>query len=186
MMDAELTRFIREEVKRQLNVVLNAQAGSNDEQTEVIDALYPGMPGIGSRPVVHPYGFASRATAGTISVTVRTGEHPGNRMVIGHRSAARPKDLSEGETIIFSKGDYRIKIENGQVLVGKGTDYEPVVVGETLRQFLISLVNLVILHTHEGNLGYETSEPLNFQDFQDLREENLDNKKILAEDGGRY
>lgn len=185
-MTGDEIRFIREEIRKQMNIILNAETGVTDSQTETIQKLFPGMPNIDTRPVVHPYGLVSRAVQGVISVVARVGDHFGNRMVIGHRDNARPSDVDEGETIIYSVGDYRVKVSKTQILVGKGTDYEPVMVGETTRQFLISLVQLIVEHTHLGNLGIETSIPLNNEEFLQLEEENLDNSKILAEDGGRY
>lgn len=186
MMDSDQIRFIREEIRKQLNIILNAEAGPNDSQTETINKLFPGGPSITGRPVVHPYGFASRAAQGIISVVTKVGADMQNRMTIGHRDKNRPSDLQEGETVVYSVGDYRLKIQNDKIFVGKGTDYEPVVVGETLRQFLITLVQLIVAHTHLGNLGIETSPPLNAEDFTDAEAQNLDNKKILAQDGGRY
>lgn len=186
MMDPETKRFVQEEIKRQINIVLNAETGPTDSMTETINSLFPGMPGITSRPVMHPWGLVSRAVQGTISVVAKVGAGIQNRMVIGHRDKSRPSDVNEGETIVYSIGDYRVKVSNTKILVGKGTDYEPVVVGETLRQFLISLVQLIIAHTHLGNLGIETSTPLNSAEFIQAEAQNLDNSKILAEDGGRY
>lgn len=185
-MDAEQTRFIREEIKRQLNTVLNAETGPTDSQTETINKLFPGMPGINSRPVVHPFGFVSRAVQGTISVVVKVGADIQNRMVIGHRDKGRPSDVDEGESIVYSIGDYRVKVSKTQILVGKGGVYEPVLVGETTRQFLITLVQLIVSHTHLGNLGIETSPPLNAEQFIEAQAQNLDNSKVLAEDGGRF
>lgn len=187
MMDAETRRMIREEIKQQLNIILNAAAGSqNDQQSETISTLFPGSPDIPGRPVMHPFGFVSRAVPGTISVVAKVGADMQNRMTLGHRDFHRPSDLNSGESIVYSIGDYRVKVTNTSILVGKGGVYEPVLVGETTRQFLISLVQLIIVHTHLGNLGIETGPPLNSTDFNQLQSQNLDNSKVLAEDGGRF
>lgn len=186
MTESEMKRLIAQEVRKNLNVILQGSSGANTEQQEDINELFPGMSAIPARPVMHPYGHVSRAPQGTLNVVAKQGEHPGNRMVLGHRDSNKPKDLEEGETMIYSVGDYRVKVSKTKIEVAKGEDYEPVVVGETLRQFLITLVELIIQHTHLGNLGYQTSPPQNFTDFQQAQEQNLDNKKILAEDGGRY
>ncbi len=103
MIESDVQRFIREEIKRQLNVVLSGQSGDNaDVETETIDNMYPGMPSITKRPVMHPFGFASRAPKKTISVTAKQGAEPTNRMVLGHRDSLRPKDLGEGDSVIYS------------------------------------------------------------------------------------
>ncbi len=112
MNESEQLRFIREEIKRQLNVILCASAGANTEQKETIDELYPGMPSITDRPVMHPYGLSSRAPAKTISVTARVGDHVGNRMVIGHRDKDRPA-LENGETAIYNAHGVRVTLLKG-------------------------------------------------------------------------
>ena len=69
---------------------------------------------------------------------------------------------------------------------GKDSDFEVVPVGETLKDFLVSLIELIVQHTHLGNLGYPTGVPQNAADFTQLQANNLDNEKILAKDGGRF
>jgi len=87
-MIANLVGFVRKEIERQLNVILSGQAGANTStENETIDNLYPGMPSIESRPVMHPYGFVSRAPRKTISVTGKQGAGPQNRMTLGHRDS---------------------------------------------------------------------------------------------------
>lgn len=184
-MNAELTAFIRNEIKRQLQIITSGAAGNTTLTTEDIVALFPGMPTITGRPVMHPFGLVSRAPKGTISVTAQQGNHPGARLTLGHRYAT-PPTVAEGETAIFSRGEYTVKVENGQILVGKGGEYETVVVGETLKTLLISMITAIIAHTHLGNLGVETGPPLNATDFSDLVSQYLSNDKILAKDGGRF
>jgi phage gp45-like len=103
-MNADEARFIRQEIARQLNVILSGQAGDNSSiETETIDNLFPGSPSIADRPVMHPYGFASRAPTGTIAVTAKHGADAQNRMVLGHRDKVRKLlDLSEGDAVIYS------------------------------------------------------------------------------------
>lgn len=102
MLDAEILRAIRQEVARALNVLLSGQAGANTAEKETVDSLYPGSPSIPDRPVMHPFGFVSRAPAGTISVTGRQGASPENRLVLGHRDSTRPADLEVGEAILYA------------------------------------------------------------------------------------
>ncbi len=102
MHDAEMVRAVRQEVARQLNVILSGQAGENTAEKETIDNLFPGSPSIKDRPVMHPFGFVSRATKGTISVVGRQGASPENRLVLGHRDPKRPTDLEEGEALLYA------------------------------------------------------------------------------------
>jgi phage gp45-like len=120
-MDADTVRFVREEIKRQLSAILSGQAGDNsDVETETIDNLFPGSPSIEKRPVMHPYGFASRAPQGTISVTARQGNDPSNRVVLGHRDSLRsglPEDLGAGDSVIYASDGKTVLARI--VLVGK-------------------------------------------------------------------
>lgn len=185
-MDAEIQRYIKEQIKLQLNIILNGATGANDPMNETINELFPGMPAINSRPVMHPFGFVSRATQGTINVVAKVGADIQNRMVLGHRDKARPTDIEEGEVIIYSVGDYRIKVSKTKLMVGKGTDYEVFLVGETTQAFLAAFILETSKHQHLGNLGFQTSPPLDVANFLQLKADYLDNNKILAQDGGRF
>lgn len=117
-MTPDVMRFVRQEIARQLNVILSGVCESTrDVETESIGQLYPGMPTIENRPVMHPYGFASRAPAGTIEVVAKQGADPSNRIVIGHRDAKRPKDIDEGESAIYSKGGWAVTVKNDSVKI---------------------------------------------------------------------
>ena len=94
--------------------------------------------------------------------------------------------MDEGESVQYSAGGYRVVCKAGEIFVGKGEDLEHMVVGETLKALLISLITHINAHTHLGNLGYPTGVPLNAADFTEDQANFLDNDKILAKDGGRY
>jgi phage gp45-like len=183
--ESELKHFIVKEIQRQVKIITSGAAGDNTSTTETINELYPGMPAIPNRPVMHPYGFASRAPANTISVVAQQGEHPGNRVTLGHRAKDRP-DMDEGESVQYSSGGYQVFVKNGAIFVGKNGTLEHMVVGDQLNTFLKLLLDLIVAHTHTGNLGVPTSPPINVADFNEAKAENLTNSKILAKDGGRF
>ena len=133
-MDAETRREVQEEVRRQVNIILfgSTAVTSEDAASEDIDSLFPGMPTILQRPVMHPYGFVSRAVKKTISVVARVGDHIGNRMVIGHRDAGRPTDLDEGESSVYAQGGPRVNVRNSRIELGSTGASEPVVLGQVL------------------------------------------------------
>ena len=185
MLDSEVKRFIMMEIQKQLNVIASGSAGANTVETENINALFPGMPPLEGRPVMHPYGFVSRAAVDTISVTARQGNHPGAYLTLGHRDKNRPA-IENGESAIYSIGKFQITAKTDKILIGKDGVFEELVMGETLRQFLLELVVLVLEHTHIGNLNYPTGVPINSQGFEDLKGEYLDNSKILAKNSGRF
>lgn len=185
-MDGNDKRWIVNEIRRQLKIITAGEAGTTTMTTETINNLMPGHPAIEARPIMHPYGFSSRAPQGTISVTAQMGEHPGNKMTLGHRDKS-PPSLDEGESVQYSFGGYRVVAKNGELFVGKGVDLEHVVVGETLKALLISLITHINAHTHLGSLpGFPTGVPINAADFTADQANYLDNDKILAKDGGRY
>lgn len=184
-MTPEMRAYVRDEIRRQLKVITSGSAGTTTMTTETIENLMPGHPGIPDRPIMHPYGFASRAPNGMISVTAQQGEHPGNKLTLGHRDKDAPA-LDEGESVHYSVGGYAIFVKNGEIFLGKNGDLEHMVVGETLKAVLIALITAINAHTHLGNLGYPTGVPQNVADFTDIQTQNLDNDKILAKDGGRF
>jgi hypothetical protein len=186
MTDSDIRKFIRDEIDRKVNVILHGDSGSNTKEAEDIQNLYPGQPTITSRPVMHPFGFVSRAVAGTIQVIGRIGAHTGNRFVLGHRDKNRPDGLEEGECAIYSLGTYEVRIFNTKVQVGKGGTFETLVVGETLRDFLKEFIQIYVAHKHIGNLGFYTTVPDNQAQATQLKTNNLDNDKILAKDSGRF
>ncbi len=113
--ESEVKRFVRDEIKRALNIILTAQAGSNTVEKETVENLFPGSPSIPKRPVMHPYGFASRAPSKTLSVVAKHGADPSNRIVLGHRDSNRPTDLNDGEAAIYSADGNKIKLGNGVI-----------------------------------------------------------------------
>lgn len=183
--DPEIRRMIAKEIARQLKIITSGAAGTNTMSTQDIQSLMPGMPTLPARPIMHPFGFASRAPAGLIAVTAQQGEHPGNKLTLGHRDKDAPA-IDVGESVQYSVGGYQICVKNGEIFVGKSGDLEHMVVGETLKSFLIALVTAIKTHTHLGNLGYPTGVPQNVVDFTQAQTNFLDNNKILAKNGGRY
>lgn len=121
-MDAETRRFIHEEIKKNLNILLFGAAGENNEQVEVIDQMFPGMPGIADRPVISSYGIASRAPKGTISVNARVGDHYGSRVVLGHRDKDKPIDLEEGDVAVYNMGKMQVRLANNRIRIAQSDD----------------------------------------------------------------
>lgn len=180
MLAGDVRRFIQQEIARQVNVILSGQAGANTVSTETIDNLFPGMPGILDRPVMHPYGISSRAPMGTISVTARQGDHAGNRITLGHRDANRPS-VEEGEVQLYNEFGESIYLANGKIHIGKATASDPAVLGDELKSFLTDLITWLTNHTHIGNLGAPTSPAQQLADLQQIKALNITNDKILSQ-----
>lgn len=185
MLDQETRAEIKREIEKNLNIILSGLAGVNTMTAEDITDWFPNAPTITQRPVMHPYGFSSRAPLKTLQVVGQQGSHPGNKLVLGHRDAAAPS-VSVGESVQYSVGGYQVVCKNSEILIGKGGVYERAVVGDTLVALLTAILDAVVAHTHLGNLGYPTGVPINASDFTDLITQYLANNKILATDGGRF
>jgi len=184
-MDAETRRFIVLEIERRLNIITSGTAGTNTNTKQTIENIYPGHPSIDERPIMHPYGFISRAKKGTIAVTAQQGSHPGNKMTLGHRDQSAPA-VEVGESASYSDGGYAVRVFNGKIQIGKNGDYETVVVGETLKALLIAIIDAIVQHDHLGNLNFPTSTPRNASTFTEAKSNFVSNDKILAKDSGRY
>lgn len=144
MNELEIRSLISKEIRKQVNVFLFGTAAGATEQSETINELAPGMSGIGVRPVMHPYGFCSKAPDGTISVVARAGDHPGNRMVVGHRAADRPTDLNSGEAVLYDAFGEAIYVRKKKIQVGTKNSENPMVLGDVLVDMLTTLLNDIL------------------------------------------
>jgi hypothetical protein len=193
MMTPEDKRWVMQAIKLQLKIITSGSAGNSTMTTQDIENLMPGMPTIPARPIMHPFGFASRAPKGLIAVTAQQGENPGNKLTLGHRDKDAP-DVDEGEGVAYSVGGYTIFIKNNELTIGKDGDLEHMVVGETLKTVLTALITAIVAHEHlyipplvpAVTSPIPTGPPINAADFTLIQTENLDTDKILAKDGGRF
>lgn len=136
MIDSELRREIKTEIERQVQIILAGISGNNTNSIETIENLYPGMPNVVDRPVMHPYGMVSRAKKGTVQVVARQGEHLGNWVVMGHRDKDRP-DVEEGETILYNT-------DSKAFIYLRKDGFEIECEGVKLLEQLIKLMNTII------------------------------------------
>ncbi len=193
-MDAELKKEIHNEIKKAINIILSGQTGDNSHEVETIADLFPGMPPIPNRPVMHPFGFGSRATAGTVQVTAKQGDHAGNRIVLGHRDKARPTDLEAGEAVIYSSDGttplLKVYVKKDKILLGSSDSAENLVLGLKYHEYLTSFLGNVLdtlttliearlldsTHHHIGFIGIPTAGPIETADMV-LQKEALETLK---------
>jgi phage gp45-like len=181
MIESDVRRFIQEEIRRQVNILLHGQAGTTTNVSETIDNMYPAMPSITDRPVMHPYGFVSRAPKGTISVTGRIGEHAGNRFVMGHRDISRPT-LNEGESILYNQFGQTVYLEDGNIHIGTKESSNPVSLGNEIKALWIEVLDILEKHTHVTPApGSPTSKPIEALEFTAAKAGNVTNDKILSD-----
>lgn len=181
--EPDLKRFIRHEIAKQMNIILTGSAGSYDPAafSEDIEELYPGADTITQRPVMHPFGFVSSAPRGTIQVVARQGEHPSNRLVIGHRDASRPTDIAEGTAKMYSVAGFQIYAGEDGIYVGKDSATEPLVLGTAANEFFSALLDLLIAHVHPSP-GAPSDKSA---DFTQLKTQTIEGNLLLSTaDGG--
>lgn len=170
---------------RTMNVLLNAVSGETTQETEIVENLFSGMPNTGPRPVMHPYGYASRAPKGITNVVGRQGESYSNRFVLGHRDSNRPGDLNVGEVCLYSSDGTtvlkKIYVRSDTIQLGSSSAANNLVLGDLLNDFLSRLLDLIINHTHIGNLGYATSPPLNSADFVAIKATDVTSEIMLSD-----
>lgn len=152
MNDVEIRAMIKEEVNKMVSgIILNGQAGATTVDVEDIDNMYPGMPTVTKRPVVHPYGYASRAPRGVLSVIARIGEHFGNRYILGHRDNKKPQ-LNEGETAVYSLGGHLLKVSNDQIEITHKTGSTFQIIANGSIQAATKGGNLLFMNEANGEL----------------------------------
>lgn len=137
MLSPEIKKAIRQEIKQQMNVILNCVLQESTTEDQEIDQVYPGATLLEKRPVVHPYGLVSRAPKGTIGVTARVGEHIGSRLILGCRDTERADiDLNEGDVCLYDANGNQIELNAQGVHLGSSEADNPIPLGnETLALF---------------------------------------------------
>lgn len=181
MIDADVIRLIRREIRNHMFIIGHAiaQGGGQTVEDQALEQNYPGGPAMNPRPVSHPYGFVSSAPKGTLAVTARIGEHPGAVITIAHRDPARAEmELAEGDSTLYDEGGQAVGCVGGKTLLGSLQADNPVVLGNELVELLTELVDLIIA----GDLALTTSpgnptapNPPTVVRFQELKQRLLTN-----------
>lgn len=179
MIDGEMVRFIREEIKKQVNIIISGLSGNNDQFSEDLTP-YPGAPPMPLRPVMHPYGLVSRAPSETLQVVARAGDHPANRMVLGHRDSKRPT-INQGEVQLYNQFGQAIYLEKGKIHIGTAATSDPSPLGNEIKAFIIAQIGWEKTHTHISSApGAPTSAPVEAPALVEIQANNIDNGKILS------
>lgn len=165
-----------------MDVILSGSTANATNISEDIQEMYPGMPGIVGRPVMHPYGFCSLAPDSTISVTARQGDHIGNRLVLGHRAADRPSYVQKGEAVLYNEFGQQIYLKNGKILIGKPTAVENFVLGQQLKTMLGQLLDWAQNHNHISGPpgGLTTPNPADQTTASNIKSNFVTNDVILS------
>lgn len=154
-------RWTVEMIRQEIKILLTAQTGVlNDSVSETIDNLYPGVGSLFGKPVMHPYGFTSRATPGTIQMVGKVGDHPGARVILGHLDKEPPKLDLVGESVMYDAYGHEVRLSALKIQVGSKSSDEPQVLGNVLKSFLTALVaqvDFIFDHLISGDVATVTS-----------------------------
>lgn len=196
-------KFIRQLMDQRLNLILPGVSQNATGRREDVANRYPGLPVITDRPVMSPWGFVSRAPAGTPQVTARMGAHPANVMVLGHMDL-QPPAIGAGETAFYSTGvvfkllkdklqliqqqsGFSVEATSSAVTAGKNDTQETLVAGETLVELLGLVIDWMVAHTHITTApGASTTAAPTASDLTALKAQYLTTPKILIKSGGRF
>lgn len=182
MIQSEILSFICDEIRKQLNIILGGSSANASRYTEDIESMLPGMPTITSRPIMRPWGYASRAPRGTVQVTGRQGDHFGNRIVLGHRAADIPADLALGETVLYDSTGKAIRIKEGKIRLGSSASAENLVLGKVLQAMLQEVLTAIASHTHVTTApGAPTTPPNNAATFSGKASSPVGDGGILSD-----
>lgn len=170
MMTSEEMRYIRDEIRNAVNVVMTAQAGGQNSTFEqTIANQYAGQAQLTNRPIMFPYGMVSRMPPKTGIMTARLGDHPGNRTVLGALDENRP-DCPELGTVLYNAFGAKIVLDKLKIQVGSEDADEPLVLGKVMLDFagklLDAISQLTVVCTSPGN---SSSPPVNIAAFQGLK-----------------
>lgn len=194
MLTPEVRKAIRQEIRQYMSIILNCSLQASTNEDQEIEQCYPGGPLTEKRPVVHPYGFVSRAPAGTLGVTARVGEHPGARIILGCRDSNRADiDLDEGSVCLYDANGNQLTLDSVGVHLGSSEADNPVPLGNETKELLSAIVDAIIT----GDLvltsspGFPTSpNPTTVATFTELKSRLLDTaatnmlaSKIFVEKG---
>lgn len=133
-----------------VNVILSCILQDGGLEDQEIEQAVPGAPRMDKRPVVHPYGYVSRAPAGTIGVSAQVGEHPGARIIIGARDKSRASMgfLKEGDVCIYNAKGEKIVLSQNKTQLGSENAANPVVLGTELKALLEQILDILIAGDH--------------------------------------
>ena len=161
MTEYEIKQIIWREVNRTLNVLLTGVSANADGQgNEDITNFVPGAGPIQKRPVAFPYGYNAQTPDNIPQLIATVGNHPLNRMVLGHFDVDRPV-VKSGEVVLYNNFGQQVYLKNGKVLIGSPSASQPVPLGTVLQTFLEDLLNALVAHTHTSGIpGSPTSPPL--------------------------
>lgn len=154
---------------------------SNESEDRSTIQRFQAEPPRGNVRSVMPFGFASKAPAGTQAFVVPAGNDPSNQNILGHFDEKKRPPLQDGDTAIYDAHGNVIYLSNGKMQFGSEAADENMVLGKVFKQLMSDLLQELAIHTHIGNLGYETAPPSDAAEFTALKSSPVDDEKVLSD-----
>lgn len=180
MTEQEIVRLVRKTIMMELAPILMGSVVSNETQSRNTVQRVASEGTISNVRVVQPYGFSSRAPAGTTTTIVPVQHDPTNLMTIGNFDEQRTV-TEDGEVALYNQFGQIIYLSDGKIQVGSKAADENLVLGKVFKQWAHDLLTQLSLETHIGNLGYLTSVPQNSVQYDALKASPIDDELILSD-----
>jgi hypothetical protein len=180
MEDSDIRRIVREEIQRALTPIMMGFVVSNDSvQRATINRMSLEGP-IPNTRSIQPYGFASRAPAGTEGIMIPVNGDPTNINMVGHFDKTRP-EVQDGESTQYDSFGHEVYLSASGLQFGSQSSANPMMLGDIVQTLFSNLIQLIADHTHYGNLGYPTSAPVQAPDFLNLKASPVDDGAIISD-----
>lgn len=177
---SQLSRNIRDEIAKQLNILVYGVSGAANQDTENIRSLFSANAEMTEKTSVKPYGLSSAPLPGVRSLVARIGEHKNSRVVIGHVDQDRP-ETSAGNTVLYNAYGAKFRLDALEIRLGSEDADEPLVLGNVLLDFLDQLItaiqSLTVICSAPGN---SSSPPINVAQFEALRAQFITLQTLIS------
>ncbi len=180
MSDSDIIRLIKQTVTDMLAPILMGAVVSNDTQTRSTVQRFNSEAPIPGLRNIQPFGVSSKALPQTSALIIPIAGDPSHLNMVGHFDEAKPTG-QDGETLLYDAYGHIIYLSQTKMQFGSKASAENMVLGQVFKTFMDNLLTQLQNETHIGNLGYETSVPVNAPQYEALQESPIDDDAILSD-----
>lgn len=189
MDEAQVASIVRRVIRKELIAALMGQVVSNTDQFRTVMQRFASEGEIPNLRNIQPYGFGSRAPAGTQAVVSPIGHDPSHLNVLGHFDSNRPT-MNDGETILYDQFGHAIYLSSSKIQVGSKASANPAVLGDILQEFCDAICNAFLNAPQIGECavgnvyldpGVRTAIKNAQTEFVDTASTNFVSQKVFTE-----
>jgi phage gp45-like len=141
MEEYELIPLIRQAVREELAPILMGKIQATDQNFRATARRFSGEANLGNLRILHPYGLASRPSAGMECVVMPIANDPTHLNILTQNDINRPQ-IQDGEVCLYGpEGQVVYLNAAGEIHQGSQAASEPVVLGNVLTAFLEAVLN---------------------------------------------